>query len=470
MRGGGHRYEPGCVVMIFMAALVSASAADDPTTAEKVQTPRPLAGEVTAVEAHVENGVSVSARTPTLFPISRELVFDNYVVFPDGTTVHQFRPPTLTASERVIYSDTLGKVVLPMPVNQLIADDITTTTPDGCNLTRFTFQTTGRANPNQDGGAYSVSYALYSFCPRSVAQANRPSLIIPGTSGTVAFPDDGFHILTVLLPPNTSIPTNFYLGISANRSNVGIIMGAPPLIGLSCDVIDHPVLACGATLGGFPDQPYASFNAEFFADDDTCPTSFVAYRNDNPKQSAFLTGANHPIYDDLHLNTNNCLMTSYEVMVKGSGYYSFELSTSCGGAAIPGTHVEQPVTATPGVPNKLAFKLDPPVHVPQDLWLSAMVNNSTAGIIMTGRDACTGHTADFLCDPSGLVLLSPPDNLQEAFDITITCVGSPPVGACCDMFVLDDNGEAVCRQVPQMNCPFPPVGDNIARPKWVPGA
>ena len=37
--------------------------------------------------------------------------------------------------------------------------------------------------------------------------------------------------------------------------------------------------------------------------------------------------------------------------------------------------------------------------------------------------------------------------------MSITCNGEPPIGACCDMYLTDENGEAVCRDVPQVNCP-----------------
>jgi len=467
-----HKFVASRQALALILSFATTVKAHEPGSTENDQLPSKLPADVAASETTLSNPEAPPVGMGAYFTVPREAVFESHVAFPGGTSAPQSGPLTAPVSERVIYSDTLGKVAVPIPLNQLIADDITTTAPDGCSLSRFTFQTTGKANPSGTGGAYSINYALYQFCPGSVAPSNRPTLIIPGTSGTVDFPDDAFHTVSVVLSPNTVVPTNFYLGMSANRSNVGVIMGAPPLVGLSCDVFDHPALACGSTLGGFPSQPYASFNAEFFSDD-TCPASFVAYRNDNPKQGVFNVGANHPIYDDLHLNIKNCQMSSYEVMVKGSGFYSFDLTTACGGAVILGTHGEIPITAATGIPNKLQFAFDPPIPIPQDLWLKATVNNSTSGIIMTGRDACTGHTEDLLCslDPAGQPqIISPQDNLIEGFDITITCAGSPPVGACCDMFVLDDNGDAVCRQVPQMNCPFPPVGVNLAQPHWVPGA
>ncbi|MBI1825900.1 MAG: hypothetical protein HY287_16210 [Planctomycetes bacterium] len=453
-----------CMIALLMA--ISTVRAED---LQKSGNDRSSQPQVTARGREI--AILSSTETPSFFPIARGTIFEEAVVSPDGTMALHSGPQPGAASERTIYSNTLGRVVVAMPANQLIADDITTTAPDGCALTRFTFQTVGKADPNGTGGPYTVSYALYQFCPGAVSQGNRPSLIIPGTNGTVDFFDDGFHTTTVVFPPNVSAPTNFYLGLVANRANVGVMMGAPPLIGLSCDVFDYPALACGATLGGFPDQPHASFNAEFFATN-SCPASFVSYRNDNPKQSAFLIGPDHPFFDDIHLNTDNCQMIAYEVMVKGSGFYSFDLTGSCGGAVVPGTHRDAAIAATPGIPNKLRFTFDPPVQIPRDLWISATAG-PLSGIIMTGKQACTGSTADLLCEvnSSGIPeIISPPDSLQEGFDVTITCAGTPPVGACCDMYDLDNNGDAVCREVPQMNCPFPPVGNDIAQPKWMQGA
>lgn len=47
------------------------------------------------------------------------------------------------------------------------------------------------------------------------------------------------------------------------------------------------------------------------------------------------------------------------------------------------------------------------------------------------------------------------DNCHNAIDVTIYCEGSEPLGACCDMTVTDDAGEAVCRDVPRVNCNTP---------------
>ncbi|MBI1825421.1 MAG: hypothetical protein HY287_05655 [Planctomycetes bacterium] len=398
---------------------------------------------------------------------------------PQGTSFPSWTSSVASeaASERLIYSNTLGNVAAAFHADYLAADDITTIVPDGCALTRFTFQSTGRADPAQPGGPYSINYALYQFCPGSVTAANRPSLIIPGTSGTLNITDDGLRTNSIILPPNTVVPMSFYLGVTTNRANVGIIMGGLPTIGLSCDTFDYPSLACNSNLGGFPTQPHASFNAEFFTDA-TCPTAYAGYRNDNPKKSAFLGGANHTIYDDIHLNSDNCQMSAYEVMVKGSGFYSFDLATACGGPVIPGTHGEKPITATPGIPNKLRFAFDPPVPIPQDFWIGVTVNTTTSGVIMTGQNACTGSTQDLFCDldPSGTPrIISPADNLVQAFDVTITCAGPAPTGACCDLIQRDENGEAVCRDVPLMNCAqYGPIYDYSGiiqpAPQWSAGA
>jgi len=121
------------------------------------------------------------------------------------------------------------------------------------------------------------------------------------------------------------------------------------------------------------------------------------------------------------------------------------------------------------------------------------VNNSSGNIILTGRQACVGETGDalFTQGPAGCTLVDLRDpTLHDAVNLTIICAGEPPVGACCDMYfpectsgpdagkICVDNSdctapgtcEAVCRQVPQMNCPFPPPSIPSYKPAWVPSA
>jgi len=80
--------------------------------------------------------------------------------------------------EKLIYSALLGSVVAQVPPQQLVADDIVyTAQPGSCGLRRYLFQVIGKANPEQEGGEYTVTYGLYDNCPGAGGK------LIPGTGG-----------------------------------------------------------------------------------------------------------------------------------------------------------------------------------------------------------------------------------------------------------------------------------------------
>ncbi|MFH1110489.1 MAG: hypothetical protein V1790_15015 [Planctomycetota bacterium] len=405
---------------------------------------------------------------PILHPIPEGAVFERHLVGgPEDTNVAG------SSVERLIYSNTLGTFGVRLGAGNLVSDDIATTVPNGCKLRRYEFPVVGKVDPAGIGGPYTVDFALYRSCPGSVSVASRPGLIIPGTQGQSRFLDDVPRLISFVAGPNVSLQTNMWLGVRFSRGNAGVVVGAPALVGFSADSYDYPGFPCNADFGGFPDQPHASFNAEIYADAG-CSEAFIGYKNSNPSGSVYNPGANITFADDIHLGVNECQMIAYEVAVKGVGYYTFDMRLTCEGPAIPGT--EQSFSVGSGTEARiLRFIVNPPVPLPQNLWFSAKVSNATTGqVVIAGQQACIGSTENLIesVGPNGCDIV-PPDiigtGVHAAFSLTITCAGAPPVGACCDMAILDENGDAVCREVPQMNCPWPPRFSTL-QPAWVPGA
>jgi len=201
-------------------------------------------------------------------PIEAGTVFERYTVFADDADV------TAGVSEQLVFSNTLGTFMAALGSGNLVADDITTTVPGGCKLTRYEFPVVGKVEPAGVGGPYTVDFALYRSCPGSVPAASRPGLIIPGTQGQSIFPNDAPRLISFVAGPNVPLQTNMWLGVKFSRSNAGVIVGTPPLQGFSCDQFDFPGFPCSNDLGGFPDQPQASFNLQIYADS-ACSASFT---------------------------------------------------------------------------------------------------------------------------------------------------------------------------------------------------
>jgi hypothetical protein len=533
-------------------------------------TRRPIAAAVLAVSlvtarsTYAQDATNVADQV-TILPLPTDIHFARHVVGADGASAGG-------AGERLIYSNTLGTFAAAFGAGKLVADDITTTVPGGCKLRRYEFPVVGKVNPAGAGGSYTVDFAMYSSCPGSVPAANRPGLIIPGHQGQAiirdeclnatdddadglandgcaavgpaetgaqcldAIDDDGDgkvndgcptngaaesdadapRLISFVAATNVPLQTNFWFGVKFSRNNAGVVVGTPPMIGFSCDQYDYPGFPCDSDAGGFPGQPQASFNLEIFADS-ACADSYTGYKNNKPSGPNYNPGADLYLADDIELIASGCNMIAYEVAVRGQGFYTFKMQNNCESGPIAGTEQNYSLFGTTDV--KIArFTFDPPITLPQNLSFQAKVNNTAGSVVISGKQACIGTTADRLDAVVNNVCnqLYPYDygiGIYGAVNLTITCAGQPPVGACCDMLFNQcvggtDDGrlccptnadlspfchsdpthadvypsctppgtcESVCREVPQMNCPWPPrVTDNQSpffdvRPAWVKG-
>ena len=447
----------------MVLASVAWPANDPPSSTE-----RPI-GEATTMDSAPDSsrGPIPPAAPLELFPIPPGTVFKRHVV---GVADADFNA-TAGVDERLIFTNTLGTFAAALGANNLVADDIATTAPNGCKLRRLEFPVLGKVDPTGIGGAYSVDFALYSNCPGSVPVADRPALIIPGTQGHMSFPDDAPRVISFILPgTGTAISNNVWFGVSFNRANAGVVMGAPAHTGFSCDLFDYPGFPCNASLGGWPWQPYANFNLELFGDA-SCGNVFVGYKNTQPSGPIYNPGDPVILADDIMMGADNCRMTAYETTVRGAGTYAFDFRTNCEDGVIAGTERSALVSPCSGS-QQIRFTVDPPVPLPRRLWFTARASNPDSGIVIAGKQACVGFTDNVvgLLDGSACSLVTiPVPGLQSAVNLTITCAGQPSVGACCDMYFTDENGDAVCRQVPEMNCAFPPRFSAL-QPQWVQGA
>lgn len=402
-----------------------------------------------------------------------------------GTTVSPDAVPIAPAgtAERLAYSNTLAKNWVELPANALFADDLTLTAPDGCSLRRYRFRVTGKANPNACGGEgascgpFTTTYALYDFCPGA---GGAP---IAGTEGTFVSENDGAYEIEVVIPAKDAItlPSRVWLGVAFNRQHAGVLMGSLPLVGWSDDVVDALWSPCNSRFGGFPQYPHSSFFAEVYADAD-CPLAFPGYVNIRSANAGINAGGNNCIADDI-TPAGACDLIGMEVAVRGQGFFDVELrggedgapAGDCSGGvesmdryAIPGTH-RRFLHATADLSIE-RFTFDPPIALPDEGIFAVLVpNNINATWVLTGRDASLGSTgANYYEWDESHWAATTPTNYHGGMQVTITCAGEPPRGACCDMYQTDAFGEAVCRDVPRMNCAFPWNG-SLLRPDWMEG-
>ncbi|MCH7839099.1 MAG: hypothetical protein IID38_02535, partial [Planctomycetes bacterium] len=402
---------------------------------------------------------------PRYFPLAPNTQFTRDVVVLGGGA----DSAAAVGGEKLVYSNVNGKFVFVLPRNSTITDDLTLTAKPGCALRRFTFEVVGKADPTGLGGPYTVNWVLFDTCPAA------GGLVIDGSLGERVYPDDAPRTVDVELPEGVELPSStIWLGVRVNRSNAGVVVGTPPSWGFSGDILDFPLATCSGNLGGFPQQPHASFNAEVFVDD-SCQDAYVAYRNLNPGRGGENEGRNVRMADDLELNVAGCDLCGYEVGLRGQAVWSLDVRRDNGG--IPGTVIP----GTEGVfftQNDNAqigrILIDPPIFLNSTrVWVTVRPNARTGKWILVGRDATVGRTAVTYAVQDSDTLqweIKFPDHEDQhgGFYVTLQCAGQPPLGACCDMFFLDDDGEAVCRDVPEMNCAYPARGSALL-PSWSEG-
>ena len=430
------------------------------------------------------------------FPVPPDVEIPTYYVNADGTERVLSDGVVAGGFEHPIYSNPLGRTAVSPGAQVLIADDVTTTAPNNCQMTRFAFEVTGKVNPAGFGGPYSVTWAMYSTCPGAVSASVVNNRIIGGTVGSMNFATDAPARIEVVVF-GVPIPTSFWLGLKFSRDNAGPLLGTPAQKGFTADAFQlSGAQPCISNFGGFPQQIYAGFNIEVWGEDaGSCAETNVAYSARNEAGSVFNPGTSISLVDDLALLTPNCRLVGYEVAVRGTGRFDFEFRNFCDSAAISGTARFGLISPSAGSDTRtLRFAIDPPVALPQNVWFAAKVNNQSGGVVLSGDDPQVGTTADIFgvqpptppADPPAACTVEDTVAGQEdAMNVTVICEGEPPVGACCDMFVPQCTGgpvvggacrsnadcnspatcEVRCRQLPQLNCTFPPAETEL-RPLW----
>ncbi len=462
---------------------------------------------VLLVPAYGQDGPGAGSGELPVFPVPAGTVFQRHEVFlgegaPGGTTAG---PGGLV----LMYSNTLGADGIPLGPF-LGTDDIATVFTHNCRMRKFEFPVLGRVDPALGGGPYTVSWSFYRNCPQAVPSHERNSLKINGTVGSLSFPDDAPRTISVNLGgAGVAMPTNVWFGVSFNRANAGVVGGTLPTTGMSCDQFDYQgSVRCGSGLGGYPNYSMASFNLQMWADAGTCRDAFVGYKNNRPSGSILNPGYDVYLIDDLELGVETCEMIAYEVALLGQGFYTMEMRNGCETPPIPGTQ-KFFGNNNDTVVQTARFAFDPPITLPRDIFFAGTVNNSTGSYIVTGQQACVGATLDYFDVQTGGICNPVPAGLgiHAGLNLTITCAGRPPVGGCCDMIGLQCQGgpddgkpccpegmevrpyclaeptlhdsyppcaspgscETVCRELPEMNCPWPPRFSAL-QPTWVEGA
>lgn len=369
--------------------------------------------------------------------------------------------------ERLVYQNILGRTKFTFG-NGRGGDDLYLTAASGSVLARLEFQV--RGDPAADL-PYSVNFALYDNCP---SQGGR---VIAGVEARADVPDGQDYWVVVIPAPevNITLPQRLWMAMTFTRPDAGWVGGNPALVGVTDNVFAEPIFGgCSLPLGtGFPDGPYSGFNASVFVREPANEV-YYGYRGGVPDASVFVSPPGTLYAEDLELNAADCRMTAYEVSVRGTGRLQFDLrepgALGLPGLAIPGT--ELAFESTGNVLQIARRTFDPPRLLPPSLWLVVAPQSGNARALIGRPPATAGATLPTYAafEEGGWVLKAINTPFADAvFSTSVLCEGQAPIGACCDMFQLDEAGEAVCRDLPRINCVYPPRGSGLL-PPWQEGA
>lgn len=377
--------------------------------------------------------------------------------------------PTAVVDGKLVYSNNLGNAVFG-PAGILattrLADDLGTIAMPGCTLDRYVIRITGdRSGTGIGVGDYTVKTALHSICPSVKPEG------IPGTEAVVTI-RIGVDVTTaadlvelvVLVRPHVDIADVRYISLQFSRDHCGVIVGAPANVGFSGDRFDFPISACSANFGGYPGSPHGSFGVDLYVREEACPDAHLAYRNSNHAGSFFTTGVNRVFAEPVRIGVPFCNLIGYEFAYQGEGGIRVDLrrrlinTDPISGDVIPGSRANFFSSALDGVLVGRHLLAEPFQLTNSNLFVGFLTTTTSIGPLLTCNSATLGVSYDlyFVHDGTEWVTTNTPDGCLGSFDVTLICEDLPPIGACCDMILVDDQNESVCRDgIPKMNCPFP---------------
>ncbi len=475
MQTKGIRFAGTTICAMTMAVASVLAQSDTRTRSDKTSPP---AG-TTAVSA-----VPVDAAA-----VSDELPAGAYEVapLPKGATVHRIYVDTqghrldasvAGTSGTLVYANDLGTSTFGPSgflAQSQIGDDITTIAfspdPDNptCMLDHYVVRVTGdRGGTGQGVGDYTVNLALFESCPG----VDRDD-VIPGSEAqvTIRIGQDvatEADIAEIVVVPLTDIEIERirYVSVRFSRDFCGVVVGAPARLGFSGDRFDFPGSPCQARIGiGFPAGPHASFGVDLYARG-TCSISHPAYKNTNHNQGFLTPGPGKRFADNLRIGVPLCNLIGYEFAYKGNGVVEADLRTELSttdpnfGNVIPGSRQAFFSSSLDGVQVGRVMLPDPFLLTSSSLFITFRTTSAQTGPVLTCLPALLGETPNLYQVFNETTMEWEPQTQQGTcnlgFDVTLFCEGQPPAGACCDMVLLDDQGEAVCRDgLPEMNCAFP---------------
>lgn len=388
-------------------------------------------------------------------------VTDGLMQLPANTPVRHYLENTgfedggVAGAEGVeIFRNNPVEIAFQPGANVRMADDITPACLDATNLTFL--EVTVNGGGSGAGPGFSVEFQLFDGCPSHPTTPGQP---IAGTFKSANLPNDGtFAVSLDLGNAPIAIPSRLWLAVKFSTNQAGWVLGDDPQVGESDGGLFDGPFPCGTTFGGCG-VACANFAARMFGD--SCETqSHFAYKSEI--LSGFFTGM-APVADVFADDVTpigapgNCTITSFRPGSSGAfGPYTMHVevfsnddTNDTPSAPVLGTFCAFTGPGG-GVPFFNTCEVLPAAFVPTpDMWFvySLPATSQSAGPLLTGDLAELGNSDDCFAifgDPTenqwspcvwffGGCPINQTGNPCATFANSARCLGTEPVGACCDI-------------------------------------
>jgi len=386
-------------------------------------------------------------------------------------------------SQRLLYSNTLGRRIYAPGTMIRIADDIFTLAADDFELAAYLIRVCGGV---EDGdGEFDVIVSLFDQCPSSLPW-DAPA--IPGTemkfTGLVDNEEDIHELVIDYSDPNIGIcddaracrisaqdcldesacvdgppvivPSSLWLRVEFSTDEAGWIVGAPATFSYSADRYSHTITGCDTSFGGYPEHPHASFFAKLFGTN-VWWTHTIKYLAADPEGPVFdVPGGTSYVRlaDDIQLTDFWCELSAIEIATKGTAdpyEIDFDLRERLEDGPIPGTQ-RTSVSRDDGGLGELEiarFTFDPGLNLPRDFWITWQANKPRTGLINAGRTFVGSSRPVYAAynhpdNPGEWAEYIPADGSPAIFGVAIFCRFQIPWGACCHDQPDEGGQDPVC--------------------------
>jgi hypothetical protein len=375
----------------------------------------------------------------------------------DPNPAEQRRPAGGSPLE--VYRDTRNLAGFSPGAGVLVADDLTLTCAAGGELAEVEFAV---GSPPGGAAGFTAEFQLFNGCP---GQGGHP---LDGTGGSVNLQGGDVYVVSMdFVGLGVNAPGTLWLGLSVSTDSAFVVVAGPPELGFSEDMIhlddpERPQLSCNTWFGGYPLAEHASFYALVRLATCSGGNRHLGYRSEAFSGLFYGGEPGAMTADDLVPLVPACELVGLDVEYAGrSGPFTAQVELRRDSSGSPGSLITGTQASLTGIGNGTLetrrFSFDPPIVLPQRVWLLQTDDSADSGPVIAGGAAVAGVSNDAFLSSAGagsanwhnLFFGGCAGGTRSGcgtFNATLWCANAPPElpAACCQDDGCDDLTAQAC--------------------------